>query len=662
MPPIKPPYFGAAYYPEHWSDSDMDHDIQLMVEVGMNAMRMGEFAWSRMETSDSVFDFDWLHKAVDRLGKAGIASILGTPTATPPLWLVEKHSEVLGVYPSGLRAQHGGRRHPCLNSPVFREHSRRITQKLAEEFGSNTNVIGWQLDNEIVTLPPNGCYCDYCRSAFHAWLEKRSSTIELLNQKWCTTLFSQEYSRFHQIPAPRPDTWHHPSLWVAWELFQGDSTIEFLKEQVEILHNTASQPVGTDMMPSTELSHKKVNKMLDVVQFNHYNFMDNLWKVGFWMDLCRTTIPAKKWWVTETSTCWHGATFAKGGYRDPGFCRASSWLSFALGAEANLYWLWRSHWAGQELMHGSVISSTGRPMHVFDEVKQIATDLKTSAGFLQNTSPDQPQVAVVYSSLAGRIFNGQPMTSLIKNYPEPVIENVYRPLLEEHIRVDCIEPDSSLDPYRVIFCQFLPAFDEAGFAPKVLEWINQGGVLVAGPLSDNRTLDATKFRHAPFGYLETWSGASCKYQIPGEPSDFTFAGTDGVCQCGSLWYDGFEPGSSQTVATYVDGPLTGLAAIVEKNIGKGKLILLGTMLRKPEMRAFAKSLCDKLGIQKAAHASDNVLVVPRSGPGGNGSVVVELFNREGSLTLETPSVNLLTGKTLAGMIPIAPYEVIVLKE
>ena len=47
-------------------------------------------------------------------------------------------------------------------------------------------------------------------------------------------------------------------------------------------------------------------------------------------------------------------------------------MPIALGGEANMYWLWRTHWAGHELMHGAVIDTSGRDMHTTGEVTQCS--------------------------------------------------------------------------------------------------------------------------------------------------------------------------------------------------------------------------------------------------------------------------------------------------
>jgi beta-galactosidase len=47
-------YFGAAYYPEHWPEERWEADARLMQAAGINDVRMGEFAWSRIEPKEKL--------------------------------------------------------------------------------------------------------------------------------------------------------------------------------------------------------------------------------------------------------------------------------------------------------------------------------------------------------------------------------------------------------------------------------------------------------------------------------------------------------------------------------------------------------------------------------------------------------------------------------
>src|SRR6058998_2910814 len=116
--------FGVAYYPEQWEESDWEPDARRMRECGVNAVRMGEFAWALMEPSEGRYDFALFDRAIATMGRYGIKTILGTPTAAPPKWLTRKYPEVLHVFESGRPADDQSRRHYCYNSVVYRRFTR----------------------------------------------------------------------------------------------------------------------------------------------------------------------------------------------------------------------------------------------------------------------------------------------------------------------------------------------------------------------------------------------------------------------------------------------------------------------------------------------------------------------------------------------------------
>jgi beta-galactosidase GanA len=657
--PHRPPYLGAAYYPEDWPLEQIDEDIRLMKEAGMNVMRIGEFAWSRMEPNEGRYDFAWLHLVVDRLGKAGIATIMGTPTATPPIWLTEKHPEILYQMDNGREIPHGGRRHYCPNSPVYRRYVHAIVTKMAKEFGRDTNVIGWQIDNEV-SYYGRPCVCTVCRTKFRESMKERFGTIRKLNEAWCTDLWSQTYQSFEQLPIPRRDIWHHPSLLQAWSEFGSNSYVEFVTFQADILHAAVSQPVGTDMMSTGAVDYVDMHRSLDIVQYNHYDGQETVWCAAFWFDFIRT-LKDVPFWNTETATCWNGSTAANG-YKAPGFCRVNSWMPVLMGGEANLYWLWRQHWAGQELMHGAVVSSAGRPLHMIDEVREISAGFAAAADFLNGTRPTPSGLALHFSNRTQALFGHQPMVNGMK-YPWKSLQDaVYRPLIEAQWRPDIYEPAQDFSSARLMISAFLPMLDESGLRERLRDWIENGGIWVAGPLTDVRDLNGCKYRHSPYGTLEEWAGVRSRFEIPGDPRDFRFAFSDGSRARGSHWYDAMDLRGARAVAKYTEGPMKGRAAIAENAMGKGRIVVLGTMPEPKALKKLVASVARRAGVKPAAVASANLLVVPRSGKGGEGLGVAEVRNKAAWLRLTRRAVDLTTGrKQQAGVVKIKPFQVMVLK-
>ena len=498
---IKPPYLGCAYYPEDWPVEEIEKDAAKMKAIGIQVARIAEFAWSRMENTEGVFTFDWLHHVVDTLAKYGIATVLGTPTATPPVWLSRKYPDVLMEQEHGRRTQHGGRRHCCSNNEHYREYSGRIVEKMAQEFANDENVIGWQIDNEIYSFG-NGCMCPVCAEKFKQRLKAKYGTVDALNKAWNLTIFSQEYNFFDEIPTPR-DAWVNPHHRLEWKIFQQESIVEFVTMQAEILKKYVKVPVGTDVMPVNGMNYLHLNKKLDIVQFNHYNNPDNLSHCSMWFDFLRN-IKDRPFWNTETSTCWNGSANIPQSVKPEGFCYANSWLPIALGGEANMYWLWRTHWGGHEIMHGSVLDACGRPMHIYNEVKKIAKDYVRAGYFLNRTKVTTP-IAVHYPSLSWNFFETQGIVQGFR-YQDSVIQNVYEPIAQRGMRPDLLEAAQDFSQYKVLFAPFVPSLENEGLGERIRQWVENGGVWVVGPMTDNRNIDGARYKDRPFGMLEEFLG------------------------------------------------------------------------------------------------------------------------------------------------------------
>ena len=183
-------YHGAAYYPEVWDKAEIDKDIELMKKLGINVVRMAEFAWALLEPEKDKFNIGLFDYAIQKLGENGIMSIMCTPTATPPRWLTKEYPDSLYVNRWMVKSHHGSREHVCFNSPDYLERTRIIVEKLAEHYGNNPYVIAWQTHNEYNCPPVDECVCDNCQNAWRGWLKKRYGTIENMNEKWGSAVWS----------------------------------------------------------------------------------------------------------------------------------------------------------------------------------------------------------------------------------------------------------------------------------------------------------------------------------------------------------------------------------------------------------------------------------------------------------------------------------------
>ena len=139
---------GAYYYPEHWDESQWERDFKQMHDLGFEFTHFAEFAWAQLEPEEGKYDFAWLDKAVALAAKYDLKVIMCTSTATPPVWLSRKYPEILIKNENGTVLDHGARQHASFASPVYRELAYKMIEKLAQHYGNDSRIIGWQLDNE----------------------------------------------------------------------------------------------------------------------------------------------------------------------------------------------------------------------------------------------------------------------------------------------------------------------------------------------------------------------------------------------------------------------------------------------------------------------------------------------------------------------------------
>ena len=167
---------GVYYYPEAWNPDHWERDIKNISEIGFEFIHLAEFGWAKMEPEEGKYDFSWLDKVIELSSKYKLKVILGTPTATPPVWLSQKYPEILVVLETGQRAQHGTREHYSWSSSKYREMTAKIVTAMAKRYTQNKNIWGWQIDNE----PSHYGVVDYNEAArlhFIEWLKNKYGTI-----------------------------------------------------------------------------------------------------------------------------------------------------------------------------------------------------------------------------------------------------------------------------------------------------------------------------------------------------------------------------------------------------------------------------------------------------------------------------------------------------
>lgn len=264
-------HLGVCYYPEQWPQHQWDSDARRMAELGISRVRIGEFAWSRMEPERGRYEWAWLDHAIEVLAKHGLKVILGTPTATPPRWLIDLHPEILPINKDGVTLNFGSRRHYDMSSEVYREHCARIVTQMVQRYGTHPAVIAWQTDNELACHDTSPSYTEAARKRFGKWLAARYGEVERLNTAWGNVFWSMEYRSFDEIGLPnRTPTDANPSHWLDFRRFMSSEVASFHGLQGDLIRANA---------PGRDLLH---NFMGFFTSFDHYEFAESGLDVAAW--------------------------------------------------------------------------------------------------------------------------------------------------------------------------------------------------------------------------------------------------------------------------------------------------------------------------------------------------------------------------------------------
>ena len=649
-------HLGAAYYPEHWPETRWPEDIRLMREAGLTVVRMAEFAWSSLEPAEAEFHFGWLDRAIAALAEDGIVSVLGTPTAAPPAWLVEQHPDLLAVDETGRRAQFGNRCHYCVNSPEFHTAVRRIVAAMAERWGAHPHVIGWQLDNEYNRV----CYCDRCRILFQQYLKENFGSLDELNDRWTTGYWSQTYSAWEQIPIPIG--LHNPGLMLVFKQFVTESYRRFQRLQLDLMrpHLRPGAWVTHNFMGWYDgFDHYALAEDLDLASYDWYigtGHHDHLTS-GAIHDLTRG-FKRKNFWVMETqpgSVNWA----ATNNMLRKGEARTMAWHAVGHGADAVLYWQWRSALGGQEQYHGTLVDQSGQPRPFYEEVCELGQDFAAAADLLAGSTSASP-VAMLNDYNSRWSIQWQPHHhdfSYVAHF-----NHYYRPLAARNIPVDILSADAPLDGYKLVIVPALLIVDE-GRATRLKEFVRLGGCLVLTircGMKDNA--NALLPARQP-GLLADLAGAEVEeYYALLDPIPVQgdwFAGTS------QLWAERLHvlQADTQVVACYgsANGWLDGQAAITVHPYGQGLVYMVGAYLDEAAQQALLDQIVASAGVKPPVERPTGVEACRRTG--AQGDEVLILINHERTemqVQLPWPAQDHLSGQVVMNELQLAPYGVAVL--
>jgi beta-galactosidase len=491
---------GTCYYPEHWPEDWWADDAARMAEMGLSRVRIGEFAWSRIEPEPGHYDWGWLDRAVDILHDHGLGVIMGTPTATPPKWLVDAMPDMLGVDAQGRPRTFGSRRHYCFSHRGYRAECARIVTAMAERYGAHPAIVAWQTDNEYGCHDTAISYSDAAVAAFRTWLAEKYGDVAALNAAWGNIFWSMDYRAFSEIGLPNLTvTEPNPAHVLDFRRFASDEVVRFNRLQCDILR--AASP-GRDIVHNfmgffTQFDHHAVARDLDVVTWDSYplGFLDSFDMftadekiryarqghpdiAAFHHDLYRGMARNGRWWVMEQQP--GPVNWARHNPAPlPGMVRLWTLEAMAHGAELVSYFRWRQAPFAQEQMH----SGLNRPDRVEDigghEARSV---VKTIAG-IDEIGPPPKSAALLFSYEAAWVIEIQPQGASFR-YLDLAFA-FYAALRRTGLNIDIVSPDADLGGYALVVAPTLPILTSA-LADKL---VSLDCPVLFGPRTGSKTTD-----------------------------------------------------------------------------------------------------------------------------------------------------------------------------
>lgn len=590
---------GTYYYPEHWDESQWDRDLKQIKELGFDFVHYAEFAWAQLEPSEGVYDFTWLDKAVALADKHGLKVIMCTSTATPPVWLTRKHPDILIEHEDGTKMDHGARQHPSVSNNFYREYSMKMIAKLAEHYGNDKRIIGWQLDNEP---RPFDDYGADAQQRFRDYVKTKYKTIEALNKAWGTAFWSQVYSDFSQINIPRVSQMFMNSHQILdYKRFVTDEISSFLDEQIIIIRKRVDpkQWITTNYIPEYQDGHLRKSDQLDFHSYTRYMVFGENYGVGrkgYRLGHVERISKANDFFRPIDGT--YGVMELQPGQVNwgkinsqplPGAIRLWLWHVFAGGSKFACTYRYRQPLYGTELYHYGIVGPDGvTPTRGGLEYSQFTKEIKA---LRKESNPKAKNPSAYEARRTAILYNHENTWEMDRNRQttewstEGHIDKYYNTLKKFGAPVDFIDERDDFSRYNVMIA---PAYEmlDRELVARWTKYVEEGGNLVLTCRTGHKTRNGQLFE-APFGEpIYSLIGAKIDFYDllqPHTPDEIAFGGNKYLW---TSWGEILLPDNgTETWAKYEGDFYAGSTAITFRRLGKGTVTYVGVDSQTGEMES-----------------------------------------------------------------------------
>jgi beta-galactosidase len=619
--------YGVAYYDEYMPYERLDQDVQMMLDAGINVVRIAESTWSTHEPQNGVFDFSSVDRVLAAMHTAGIAVIVGTPTYAVPTWLVKQHPDVLAETAS-RPGRYGRRQNMDITHPAFLFHAERIIRKLIAHVADHPAVIGFQTDNETKhygTAGPN------VQLLFVKYMRETFGDLDTINRTFGLDYWSNRVNNWEDFPSMVGTI--NASLGAEFARFQRKLVTDYLAWQVAIV-NEYKRPdqfvtqnfdlewrdYSHGVQP--DVDHFAAARPFDIAGIDIYHpSQSDLTgtEIAFGGDLTRS-LKGANYLVIETQAQGfpHWTPYS-------GQLRLQAFSHIASGANMVAYWHWHSIHNSVETYWKGLLSHDFASNPVFEEAKTIGRDFARLSSHLVSVKKAN-KVAVLVSNESLTAMEWFKLPDAQRNYND-IVRLMYDQLYRMNVECDFVHPASdNLEAYALLVVPALYAASDR-LLQRLNAFVHRGGHIVftfKSGFSDEHVKVRTKRQP---GIIAEACGIT--YSMFVKPERVTLKGDP--FEVGSdqntveTWMELITPVTAEALATY-EHPHWGVyAAITRNRYGAGMATYIGCLISPAAMRKVLEQAVKQASLWDVDQALAFPLVT-RSGVNAQGKTIYYYFN------------------------------------
>ena len=673
--------YGACVYPEIMERDDWQQMLVHMKAADMNVVRVAESAWGVINPAPGEYHFEWLDTFLSDAESRGIKSILGTSSYVPPIWLVHQHPDIVTI-----RDGHPNypliKKSPEITHPIYRQQAIAYIEKIANRYRSNSNVIGWQLDNEIDITLKSYVENQSAQERWFAWLVKHFTSPDDLNEKFQLDIFGLRINDYEQIPLIRSEyeDWSPVGIRLNYWKFRRDMIFDFFDQQrVALDLENSGQWITTNWTgPWKALTNDpRAGQVLDISGIDFYHPSDTKpghWKhLGYQLDLNRLIHPDNGFLVMEVGLGVTGNTsmnqfidWAGGAMIQQNRFFMQNIFPAAFGASGLLYWTGNRIHGSHAPYYGGVVGWDSEPTLEYPWVQEIGQFYKRWGAKLI-AEPVQSSVAIFtdYDQRAAL-----EVVSHVENSQNITVE-AFDLFHKMGLGVDALNGQqmtevATLGQYSAVVLATSSVMMDAQVIDALRTYVANGGTLIVTPLTDYLTEHAI-FQNELGARIKELTGTRIRTtRMFGGPTadDYDLPTVDvsqenlppPILQADGLAEFLVAEDSLEILATFRSELtiLAGYPAITQNQIGQGKVIKLAFWPDQQFLFSFmAEILNEELIV--AALPDQGVYITPRT----DGShFIINTTNNQVDISLEGSFRDRINSKVFNGSTSLNPYQVV----